>query len=120
MRERREKVRARERNPWRERVFRGNASLRVRTRISQTRGSRCIDVTNARFETCVRDRARGERRRGCGFRVALTQEEHGRGHGIRVRKQTERREGDIRQVTSYVITIYNTCPEDKVHIQGSD
>jgi len=28
--------------------------------------------------------------------------------------------GDIRQVTSHEITIYNTSPEDKVHIQGSD
>jgi len=45
MRERREKVRARERSPWRERVYRereyvqGGASLRVR-RGGRRRGSR--------------------------------------------------------------------------------
>ena len=54
MRERREKVRARERGPWRDRVYRereyvqGDAGLRVR------RGVRVAQIpTNAGFETCV-------------------------------------------------------------------
>jgi len=73
-------VRTRERSPWRERVFRGNASLRVR---------------------------RGGRRRGC--RVAGIA-----GAGL-VDARDSMTRGDIRQVTSQVITIYNTCPEYKVH-----
>ena len=68
-------------------------------------------------EVCVQVQMRGKRGRGRGFCVALTQEEHRRGHRlrvvsiqeradyvrelprrgvkIRVRKQTERSEGDF-------------------------
>ena len=59
MRERRDKVRARERNPWRESVqgereiaYRGR-EFESETRGSQTRESRRVDATNARFETRV-------------------------------------------------------------------
>ena len=61
MRERREKVRARERSMERERerVYRerecvqGGHGFESETRGSQTRESRRIDATNARFETRV-------------------------------------------------------------------
>ena len=76
MRERREKVRARERSPRKERVYRereivqGDAGLRVRRRNSRrrNRGAGIADagVTDARFETGVQVRTRGERRRGRG------------------------------------------------------
>ena len=60
MRERREKVRARERSPWRERergqgerLCTGGREFESETRGSQTRGLRRVDATNARFETRV-------------------------------------------------------------------
>ena len=63
----------------------------METRESQTRESRCVDVTNAGFETRVLAMTRGERKhekdrrgRGRGFRVALSREEHRRGHELRV------------------------------------
>jgi len=67
-----------------ERVCTGRRGFESETRGSQTRGSRCINATNAGFETRVQVRTREERGRGCGFRVALTQEEHRRGHELRV------------------------------------
>ena len=84
--ERREKVRARERSPWREResVQEEIVCTGGRGFESETRGSRRVDATNARFETRVQVRTRGERRRGREFRVALTREEHRRGHELRV------------------------------------
>ena len=91
MRERREKVRARGRGPWREResvqgerVCTGGREFESETRGSQTRGSRHVDATNAGFETRFQVITREERGHGRGFRVALTREEHRRGHGLRV------------------------------------
>ena len=67
-----------------ERVCTGECGFESETRGSQTRESRRVDATNARFETRVQVRTRGERRRGRELRVALTQEEHRRGHELRV------------------------------------
>ena len=58
MRERREKERARERSPQREsaeeeRECTGRCSVESETWESQTRESRCVDATNAGFETRV-------------------------------------------------------------------
>ena len=44
----------------------------MKTREPQTRESRRVDATNARFETCVQVITREERGRGRGFRVALS------------------------------------------------
>ena len=64
---------------------------RMKTRKSQTRESRCVDVTNAGFETRISVRTRGERRRERKLRVALTKEREdrvedvlGRGSKLRV------------------------------------
>ena len=51
---------------------------RMKTRKSQTRESRCVDVTNAGFETRVSARTRGERRREHELRVTLIQEREDR------------------------------------------
>ena len=50
----------------------------MKTRKSQTRESRCVDVTTAGFETRVPVRTRGERRREHKLRVALTKEREDR------------------------------------------
>ena len=68
--------------------------MRVR-RGGRRRGSRVAGIadagiTDARFETGVQNRARGERGREHELRVALTQEEHRRGHGLRVAPIQER------------------------------
>ena len=53
--------------------------------------------TNAGFETRVQVRTRGERGRGRGFRVALTREEHRRGHELRAASIQER-EGCVKEL----------------------
>ena len=58
----------------------GDASYASETHGSQTRESRRVDATNAGFNTRVQVRTREERGRGRGFRVALAQEKHRRGH----------------------------------------
>ena len=65
----------------RERLYRGRG-FESEPRGSQMRESRREDATNVRFETRVQVRTRGEH--GRGFRVALTREEHRRGHELRV------------------------------------
>ena len=50
----------------------------MKTRKSQTRESRCEDITNAGLETRVSARTRGERRRERKLRVALTKEREDR------------------------------------------
>ena len=87
VRERREKVRARERSPWRERecmctgrkrVYRGRG-FKSETRGSQTRRCHKRGVRDSRLSHNIEERGRGR-----GFRVALTREEHRRGHELRV------------------------------------
>ena len=55
----------------RERDCTGRREFESETRGSQTRGSRCINATNAGFETRVQVRTRGERGRGRELRVAF-------------------------------------------------
>ena len=50
----------------------------MKTRDSQTRESRCVEITNAGFETRVKARTREEHRREREFRVVLSQEREGR------------------------------------------
>ena len=66
-------------NPGNQRVNAFNIKEeRMETRESQTRESRCVDVTNAGFEIRVKPRIREEHRRGCEFRVVLIQEREDR------------------------------------------
>ena len=55
-----------------ERLCTGGREFESETRGSQTRESRRVDATNARFETHVQVITREERGRGRGFRVALS------------------------------------------------
>ena len=80
MRERRDKEGAREKYMGAEReresaqggrVCTGGREIESETRGSQTRESRRVDATNARFETRILARTRGERRREHELRVAL-------------------------------------------------
>ena len=73
-----------------ERDCTGGRGFESETRGSQTRGSRCINATNAGFETRVQVRTRGERRREHELRVALIQERVDRV------KELPRRGGEIR------------------------
>jgi len=60
------------------------------TRGSQKRELRRVDATNAGFDTRVQVITRGERGREHELRVALKQEEHRRGHGLRAASIQER------------------------------
>ena len=62
----------------------------METRESQTQELRCGDVTNARFETRVQVRTRGERGREYKLRAMPTWTEHRRGHLASRRVDTRR------------------------------